>query len=441
MPSNTEPTSDDPLRITIVGGGIAGLAAATALRSPSHLITVHERNGPDVLEFGAAVALGPNGIKMVRSMGLTRDDVNGVLCGGYKAFSHQGKPLHGRPWVSESGSPVDWWLVHRQDLKDALLRSATSPSGSGSPATIVYGARVIDVDAHSGKVMFADGAVVEADLVIGADGIHSEARAAVVQDPHPAPLPSGHSMYRFVLPFKLFQDDAGGLPEQLDYSNGVHLTLLVAQDGTDRNVVIYPCRSMKLLNIACAVPDKKLKHETTYSWTAAGIVDDMVDLFQGFPEWLLNAFQKTNEVKLFQLRDQEPLPRYARGRTCLIGDAAHAMVPYQGQGVNQALEDAEGLGVLLKNVKDKDEIPGVLELWERARKPRASEIQLGSRLAQQRLAPETFARMMRIHWRYEGIRSALPDNWERHVGRDEKEMEGDVEKAALGFERNGCVEA
>ena len=70
----------------------------------------------------------------------------------------------------------------------------------------------------------------------------------------------------------------------------------------------------------------------------------------------------------------------------LIGDAAHAMVPYQGQGANQALEDVEGLDVLFADVSDRDSVPGLLQVWDRVRRPRASEIQRGSRASQARIA-------------------------------------------------------
>jgi salicylate hydroxylase len=83
------------------------------------------------------------------------------------------------------------------------------------------------------------------------------------------------------------------------------------------------------------------------------------------------------------------LPTYFKGRTVLIGDAAHAMVPYQDQGVNQAFEDAEGLNVLFANTSDRTSVPGILQIWDSIRRPRASAIQTGSRASQAKVATKS----------------------------------------------------
>lgn len=95
---------------------------------------------------------------------------------------------------------------------------------------------------------------------------------------------------------------------------------------------------------------------------------------------------RTPTVQLFQVRDQEPLPTYIRSRVVLIGDAAHAMVPYQGQGGNQALEDVEALYEVLRDVHDTADLPSRLALYDRVRRPRATAFQRSARVAQGEVA-------------------------------------------------------
>lgn len=91
----------------------------------------------------------------------------------------------------------------------------------------------------------------------------------------------------------------------------------------------------------------------------------------------------------------------------LIGDAAHAMVPYQGQGANQALEDVEGLDVLLADVTDRDGIPGLLCTWDSVRRPRASEIQRSSRASQAKIASRSASDAILSVKPYMSIKEAL----------------------------------
>ncbi|KAH0432237.1 hypothetical protein CcaCcLH18_06592 [Colletotrichum camelliae] len=392
----TERTS---LRVAIIGGGIAGLAAARVLRE-QHDVTIYERNASDTAEAGAAVGLGPNGTKMAKFMGLTKESLRAVVSSGFRTFDHTGALLKESRMDCAKAFGSEWWMVHRQDLKDALLEAATG-EGPGKPAKIIFESRVENVDPENGLIQLGDGSIVEADLIIGADGIHSKTRAAVVGLEHPPPVPANISLYRFTVSLSQVTELLGEIPDALASENGTFLASFIAADGSNRNAVIYPCRNREFMNFACAVPDSILKQQSQESWTQNRDLEEMIRHFEDFPPWSLS------NVKLYQLRDADPLPSYARGHVALIGDAAHPMVPYQGQGANQALEDAEALGLFLRPGLASNNLAEVLKTWDSARRPRASEVQLNSRVAAAKVSPEVILQRMRFNWTYDGIEEFL----------------------------------
>lgn len=113
---------------------------------------------------------------------------------------------------------------------------------------------------------------------------------------------------------------------------------------------------------------------------------------------------------MWELRDHEPLPTYVRGRAVLIGDAAHAMPPFQGQGAGQAIEDAEGLSILLDTGVTRDDVPRVLQQWDSIRRPRATRVQLNARLASRELNESNSWKNMEFNWTYNGIRQEMQES-------------------------------
>lgn len=366
--------SAPPLRIIIIGGGIAGLAAARAVRGPGHQILVLEQTRMKT-EIGAAIHLGVNAAKIVKQWGFDPKRVGSVVCTFYREHGSSGK-LHVHA-PNEFGKifGADWLLNHRVDLHNELRKLATEVEGPGTPAEIKTGAKVESIDTEAGKVTLADGEVIEGDVIIGADGIHSITRTAVIGQQRIA-QPSGHSAYRCLIPAEKLKDD----PDWnylLKPPTGMECNV-----GPDRRVISYPCRNCEFLNIVAIVPDKYIKQKSNESWNEPGVVSEMVDCYSEFPERVRRLLGYADSCILWQLRDQDPLDTWVKGRTIIIGDAAHAMVPHQGQGGSQAIEDAEALQVYLENltsVADRDRVPKALQDVFNVRIARASKIQAHSR--------------------------------------------------------------
>lgn len=108
-------------------------------------------------------------------------------------------------------------------------------------------------------------------------------------------------------------------------------------------------------------------------------------------------------IKLWKLHDQDPIPTYARGRTVLIGDAAHAMTPHQGQGATQAVEDAEGFRLFIRPGITRDDVPGILKNFDSVRRARATQVQSYARATQAQKRPEDVLKFERFCYTYPGI--------------------------------------
>ncbi|KXH41324.1 hypothetical protein CSAL01_02804 [Colletotrichum salicis] len=424
--------TSNKLQVVVIGGGIAGLAAAAVLRQ-KHDVTVYDRDDPaSAPERGAGIGLGPNGTKMLKkAFQFSPENVKATVCAGSRTYDKQGNLLREMTGVSEPfGS--EWLLMHRGDLRDELLRLATGDAAklgiSGPPARVVEGVQVIGVDVEAGKVKLKDGDEVIADVIVGkaiyacglvlnlprltnisgADGIHSLVRQAVVGGPSHMVSP-GASLYRFTFPLEKARDILGGYPAAIDPSDSGFLNMMTADDETHRNIIFYPCRDMTLLNVVARIPDAMLSVESITSWNAEGSAEEVLDHFFDFAPWMLEIMKNAQNMHLYKVKDADPLPTYTRGRAVLVGDAAHPMTPFQGQGATQAIEDAEGLRLLLHdgvNADNPESIVLALRMWDSVRRPRASQVQQNSRHVTEMSAQAQLDRM-RLNWTYNGIHAAL----------------------------------
>ncbi|GLB01962.1 hypothetical protein AtubIFM57258_000374 [Aspergillus tubingensis] len=429
------------LNVAIIGSGLAGCLAARILRE-QHTVTIYEREAAKA-EAGAAINLGPNAVHILNSVDFDRRRACSIPVTRVLSYNKQGEltreSIH--DYVQEFGT--DWLFHHRVDLRDELLRLATAPSEelglSGEPATVRFGARVVDGDVDEGRLILEGGEVVEADLVVAADGIRSIMRGPVVNDDaYITAQPSGSSAFRFTMSReKVIELHNGEVPEIMDSSKPGTLLGVYALDPTERRVIMYPCRNYEILNFAVLAPDNMLKTPASSdSWSAPGDKDEMISLFTDFPDWVLKYFGAAENIKLWQLRMQNPLPTYIRGRTVLIGDAAHAMTPHQGQGGCQAIEDAEGFRLFIGDHVTRENVPTILEDFDRVRRPRASQIQLNTSQATARHSAKEIYRFRKFNFTYHGIFEELrrikkSDKVDQldHGGGEDSKRESDLHSA------------
>ncbi|KAF4462233.1 salicylate hydroxylase [Fusarium albosuccineum] len=271
---------------------------------------------------------------------------------------------------------ADWLMTLRKDFRAELLRLATEQrDGHGVTPTIRYNCRVVDIDVHDGEVELQGGQILEADLIVLASGIHSDLKDRILGSNRFVATPTGQSIFRFLVSAENATKAAGKLPEWWNPDVGAYLSIMRTNDDTNRALITYPCRDFKYVNFSCAFPNHLLRERAEESWPADGDHDEVMKIFKDFPA-PYSTFMKFGN---YAITTHYPLPTYVRGRAVLIGDAAHAMAPFQGQGGAQAIEDSEGFRLLADAGVSRQDVPAIFKRWDRAQRPRASQVQDNTR--------------------------------------------------------------
>jgi 2-polyprenyl-6-methoxyphenol hydroxylase-like FAD-dependent oxidoreductase len=340
--------------VVIVGGGIGGLFAANALIAHGLEVSVYEQ-APALGEVGAGVFITPNSVRHLQPVGLgAAVEKWGARIGTRSHYFRQdGTPIAPVQVTDAAGWNATFGL-HRADFVDFL--AAALPAG-----VVRTGHRCTGFaqEADAARVTFANGAVAEGDIVIGADGIHSELRPHVF--PPSRPVFHGTIAYRGLVA----HERAAHLP------NDAWLMWL----GKGKHFLVFPVRAGKLVNYVGFVPADREMRE---SWSAPGDPEALRREFAGWDPRIERLLQQVEKTFRWALYDREPLPTWTKGRLSLLGDAAHPMLPHLGQGANQAIEDGMALATILARA-DRKTAPAALAAYERLRRERVAEVQRGAR--------------------------------------------------------------
>ena len=351
------------MRIAIVGGGLGGLAAALFLRNAGLDATVYEQ-ASEVREVGAGIVVSPNMARPLQRLGLGRNLSSfAVRLDAAWEFRRwkDGRVLFVQPMGDECERlyGTHCYVAHRADLLD-LLQQALPPH------LLRLDHRCVDVaqSEHEAELTFCASSgrttKVAADVVIGADGIHSVIRRAIA--PQIEPRFSNLCAFRCLVP-------AQKAPQ---------MALRPVQTlwlGPGRHFVHYPISGGRLVNVVAIVPAGGWRTE---SWTADGDLSDLAAEFAGWDDRVHQLIVSATSTKRWAMYDRDPLERWSDDRITLLGDAAHAMLPFFAQGAAQAIEDAVVLAACLQRA-DADSAGDALRQYEAIRRPRTSAVQVMSR--------------------------------------------------------------
>ncbi|KAF2007197.1 FAD/NAD(P)-binding domain-containing protein [Amniculicola lignicola CBS 123094] len=364
---NTPLQAKVKLQIIVSGAGLGGLATAIALRRRGHHVTVFER-APELGEVGAGIQVPPNSSRLLLKWGLEP-----YLQG--KAL--EPKEIRIRRWQDGSiigltklvpdfqenfGAP--YYVVHRANLQLGMYKLALDLG-----VEVKVNSGVKEYDETGPRVTLEDGTVANADLVVAADGLKSEARRVVLQGVDQPPQKAGFAAYRAMVDAEQMRGDPD--TSWLLDSPGQNLWL-----GHGRHAMTYAVAGGKSFNMVLSHPE----HSDPSTWKQETAVEDMKKQFEGWDPCLTKVINMIQTTLKWPLLSGKPLKRWlsSSGKLVILGDAAHPMVPYMSEGAAMAVEDGAALAEVLSLVESKSQVHDALKVFQNVRLIRTGQMQEAS---------------------------------------------------------------
>lgn len=331
------------LKVAVIGGGIGGLAAACALVQRGAHVTVLEQ-APEITEVGAGIQVSPNGFAVLRALGL----------GDRLAErSVQGETINLRDYRGGDVLQLDlrklpsrdYYFVHRSDLIDLLAEAARA---QGVKVRLLQRVRGVSPGPRP-VISLQNGDTREADLVIGADGLHSVLRSVI--NGNTAPFFTRQVAWRAVVP------NTEGRGPQVR----VHM-------GPGRHVVSYPLRDGRHMNLVAVREQQNWVGE---SWTQADDPENLRRAFADFAPDIRALLDQVDDVRQWGLFRHPVAPKWHAENCALLGDAAHPTLPFLAQGACMALEDAWGL---VRSLDQAQNVTEALHDYQALRERRAKRV-------------------------------------------------------------------
>ncbi|KAL5490522.1 hypothetical protein ACEPAI_5355 [Sanghuangporus weigelae] len=446
-----------PLKVAIIGGGVCGLAAAIGLIRAGLDVDIYE-SATKLGEIGAGVGLGPNAVRVLKELNILEEVVASVF--PEKPAPRLFRFLFGTGdqeviYDYPVGPEDDGLGIHRVTFIEALIHLV-------DPSKIHCKKRCIGIRAlPSGRVqvIFSDGTSAEADVVVGADGVRSIVRTYVLEgetaftegvtsgsaNGNPdvggtegdlkAPPTSrilrvkftNYTAYRGLVPVEKLKS----LGVKIDLSDRLHCFI-----GDCKHILTFPIKGGTVINVVAFSYDSSILWDGKplppgTPWVAPRSTEELLATYEGWSEDVRLLLGCISSPSVWSIHAVDPpLDSFIRGRVALVGDSAHAMLPYLGAGAGQALEDALVLVKLLAlSQTTAENVEEVLKAYDTVRRPRANMV-----LTQSTLMGLVYDCLGPSGATKEGIRTDLEEKWDDVWSHD---VLKDVDAAVVQLEEKG----